>query len=405
MSWGSSKSRATHESDEPEQSFESDIDVLPATHELLDLQQAAGNKAVQQIIGSIAVESLPSAGETLPESTRELMESRLGERFDDVRIHIDEEAAARARDVGANAYTIGRDIYFGKGNYAPHDPQGQRLIAHELAHVIQQDHAGNGDRQKISHEDVSHDHAAEREAQTVADATVFANQPQNVTLSAHGIQRDVGWAQRGPLPDPYGEYLILNAFAKKFLEAARLILANPVAMTLVKEADAAGIQFGGYAEEGPGKTLGRAYTSGTSVYVPKTSTDPIMAMRDFLFELNNALRAPKFAALGTEAAKGSGGTLTAKQYAYRMAELEVEGMLRLGQIWFETKKTAPKGSISSAYDAPFFLSDYEAVKDGKKTKDDVVKDVLGRTYETGAIKGKTVEQYYIEAYNRLSGGK
>src|ERR1043166_1182935 len=148
MSWGSSKSRATHESDEPEQSFESDIDVLPATHELLDLQQAAGNKAVQQIIGSIAVESLPSAGETLPESTRELMESRLGERFDDVRIHIDEEAAARARDVGANAYTIGRDIYFGKGNYAPHDPQGQRLIAHELAHVIQQDHAGNGDRQK-----------------------------------------------------------------------------------------------------------------------------------------------------------------------------------------------------------------------------------------------------------------
>jgi len=405
MSWWSSKSRATHELDEAEQSSEPDTDVLTATHELLDLQQAAGNKAVQQIIGSIAAESSPSAGETLPESTRELMESRLGEGFDDVRIHIDEEAADRARNVGANAYTIGRDIYFGKGNYAPHDREGQRLLAHELTHVIQQNHAGNGDRQKISHEDVSHDHAAEREAQTVADATVFANQPQNVTLSAHGIQRDVGWAQRGPLPDPYGEYLILNAFAKKFLDAARMILNNSAAMTLVKEADAAGIQFGGYAEDGPAKTIGRAYTDGTSVYVPKTTTDPMMAMRDFVFELNNALRAPKVAALGKEAVKGSAGTLTAKQYAYRRTELEVEGMLRLGQIWFETKKAAPKGSIPSTYDAPFFLTDYQAVNDGKKTKDDVVRDVLSRTYDTGTLKGKTVEQYYIDDYNRLSGRK
>jgi len=401
MSWWSYKSRSTDQEPEPDELAEDTV-ANPEVGELLDLQRAAGNKVVQQIIGSIGGESSPR--EALPESTRELMESRLGEHFDDVRIHTDEEADRRTRDVGANAFTSGRDIYFGKGNYAPHDQDGQRLIAHELAHVIQQNHSATGDRE-IDHAVNPADNAAEREAQTVADATVLANQRQEVMLSAHGVQRDVGWARRGPLPDPYGEYLILNAFAAKFLEAAKLILNNPAAMKLVKEADAAGIQFGGYAEDGPAKTIGRAYTSGTSVYVPKTQTDPYLAMCDFLFELNNALQAPRIAALVAEAAKGSAGTVTAKQHAYKRAEGEVEGMLRLGEIWFETKKTAPRGSIPSKYDAPFRLADYEAVKNGKKTKDDLVKDVLSRVYDTGTLKGKTVEQYYIDEYSRLSGGK
>jgi hypothetical protein len=130
-----------------------------------------------------------------------------------------------------------------------------------------------------------------------------------------------------------------------------------------------------------------------------------MAMRDFLFELNNALRSAKFAALTAEAAKGTKGSLTAKDYAYKMAEQEVEGMLRLGEIWFETKKSMPKGPKTDVYNNPFFQSDYEALKSGKKTKDDIVKDVLKRVYDTGTLKGKTVEQYYIEAYQSLSGGK
>src|SRR4029078_2952866 len=117
----------------------------------------------------------------------------------------------------------------------------------------------------------------------------------------------------------------------------KLMKKNQAGMKLVNEAEAAGIEFGGYSEDGSGPTLGRAYTSGKSVYVPKTRTDPIIAMSDFLFELNNALRAPKFAELNKEAAKGSKGSLTAKQFAYKNVEQEVEGMLRLGEIWFETK--------------------------------------------------------------------
>lgn len=198
---------------------------------------------------------------------------------------------------------------------------------------------------------------------------------------------------------------VLQDFAAKFPSAADLIRKSTAALKLVSEAEATGALFGGYAEDGPSPTLGRAYTSGHSVYVPRTQTDPVLAMRDFLFELNNAIRAPKFASLTAEAIKGSAGTLTARSYAYRMAEQEVEGMLRLGETWFKIKAAAGSHPEWNAYDEKFFLAEYEAVKGGKKTKDDVVKDVLQRVYETGTLRGKTVEQYYMEAYTRVSGGK
>lgn len=176
-------------------------------------------------------------------------------------------------------------------------------------------------------------------------------------------------------------------------------------MKLVNEAVAAGVDFGGYAEDGPGADLGRAYTSGHTVYVPKARTDKVLAMKSFLFELNNAVRAPKFAELDKEAAKGEKGTLSAKDYAYKSVELEVEGMLRLGEVWFETKKASGMGKDWDKYDSDFYYSEYKAFKEGKKTKDEIVKEVLKRVYDSGTLKGKTVEQYYMDEYKKLSGGK
>ena len=65
-------------------------------------------------------------------------EPRLGHDFSQVRVHADERAAASARAVGALAYTAGSQIVFGAGRYAPESPAGRTLLAHELAHVIQQ---------------------------------------------------------------------------------------------------------------------------------------------------------------------------------------------------------------------------------------------------------------------------
>jgi hypothetical protein len=58
--------------------------------------------------------------------------------FSEVRIHADDHAAASAQAVHALAYTVGRDVVFGAGQYAPHTTEGRRLLAHELTHVVQQ---------------------------------------------------------------------------------------------------------------------------------------------------------------------------------------------------------------------------------------------------------------------------
>jgi hypothetical protein len=78
-------------------------------------------------------------GEPLDSSLRLAMEPRFGHDFGRVRIHTDERAAQSASDVNALAYTVGRHIVFGTGQYDVHSERGRRLIAHELAHVVQQE--------------------------------------------------------------------------------------------------------------------------------------------------------------------------------------------------------------------------------------------------------------------------
>ena len=77
-------------------------------------------------------------GQTLDHSTRSLMESRFNHDFSRVRIHADEQAAQSARAMGARAWTSGNQIAFGPGRFSPHTESGRRLLAHELAQVVQQ---------------------------------------------------------------------------------------------------------------------------------------------------------------------------------------------------------------------------------------------------------------------------
>ncbi len=77
-------------------------------------------------------------GSPLPSETRSFMESRFGYSLKDVRIHTDSRDASLARDLNAEAFTSGSDIYFREGRYAPGTQAGTRLLAHELTHVIEQ---------------------------------------------------------------------------------------------------------------------------------------------------------------------------------------------------------------------------------------------------------------------------
>jgi len=81
---------------------------------------------------------LRSPGQPLDSATRAFFEPRFGHDFGNVRIHADARADQSARAVNALAYTVGPQIVFGSGLYQPGASSGQRLLAHELTHVVQQ---------------------------------------------------------------------------------------------------------------------------------------------------------------------------------------------------------------------------------------------------------------------------
>jgi hypothetical protein len=82
------------------------------------------------------------SGAALDTASRRFFEPRFGFNFDQVRVHTDPKAAESARAINARAYTVGRDIAFGAGMYAPGTESGRRLLAHELTHVVQQSNSG-----------------------------------------------------------------------------------------------------------------------------------------------------------------------------------------------------------------------------------------------------------------------
>ncbi len=102
------------------------------------LQRYPNHQAGETAVPPIVYDVLRSPGQLLDSATRTFMESRFGLDFSRVRVHTDARAAASARAVDAFAYTVGRDIVFSAGQYNPNSSAGQQLLAHELAHVVQQ---------------------------------------------------------------------------------------------------------------------------------------------------------------------------------------------------------------------------------------------------------------------------
>jgi len=113
------------------------------------LQRAAAGPA-RETVPPIVHEVLRSPGQPLDQETREFMEPRFGRNFSRVRVHTDAKAAESARAVGALAYTAGGDIVFGNMQYAPNRVEGKNLLAHELAHTIQQGISRSSERSNTS---------------------------------------------------------------------------------------------------------------------------------------------------------------------------------------------------------------------------------------------------------------
>lgn len=77
-------------------------------------------------------------GQALDAGTREQVAPNVGDELADVRVHTGPEADALTRSVSARAFTTGSDVYFAEGEYQPKTSEGERLLTHELTHVVQQ---------------------------------------------------------------------------------------------------------------------------------------------------------------------------------------------------------------------------------------------------------------------------
>ncbi|WCM54378.1 DUF4157 domain-containing protein [Pseudomonas sp. WJP1] len=109
-----------------------------AARRSLDLQRKENGAHSGQGIPSTVSDTLARPGRPLDSDTRSFMENRFNNDFTTVRIHDDSAAAASAEAVDARAYTVGQDIVFAGGQYQPHTDSGRHLLAHELAHTVQQ---------------------------------------------------------------------------------------------------------------------------------------------------------------------------------------------------------------------------------------------------------------------------
>lgn len=103
------------------------------------IQRFSGQSDGQMDAAPASVDqALASPGRPLEPTLRQDMEQRFGYDFSRVQVHSGAAAEQSARDANARAFTVGRNVVFGRGEYAPHTVRGYHLLAHELTHVVQQ---------------------------------------------------------------------------------------------------------------------------------------------------------------------------------------------------------------------------------------------------------------------------
>ena len=131
------------EAAQPEEATE---DAGEGEDEILPEERAMGMlwpKRDDATAAAVSARSIPrGGGQPLAVEMRSFMRDRTGVDFANVRIHADGQAAASASRIAARAYTVGNHIYFDQGQYQPASQAGRKLLAHELAHVVQQGQAG-----------------------------------------------------------------------------------------------------------------------------------------------------------------------------------------------------------------------------------------------------------------------
>ena len=194
-------------------------------------RHATASSKTQGGVPPIVNEVLRSPGQPLNAHTRAFMEPRFGHDFSRVRVHADSRAEESARAVNARAYTVGHEVVFGAHQYRPHD-SSSRLLAHELAHVIQQGGVANStDNLTIGPADDPLEHEADSAASRATQGSVAAVR-MNTPGSVRRLQRDLATtppavaapAQPNLTPDQVQEAIRFNR--ARYNEANTRLIQN-----------------------------------------------------------------------------------------------------------------------------------------------------------------------------------
>ena len=190
------------------------------------VRRKSDGASASEDVPHIVHEVLASTGLPLEMSTRRFMESRLGHDFSGVRVHTDPRASDSARAVVASAYTVGSDIVFARGRYQPASSEGRKLLAHELAHVMQNSGSGSG-RGGLTLGAVNA--VEERQADAIADRVdrPSRNLPhQHVGPTQNTLRRQTSGSSFVCSDDEVGLVTVTAEPAQRYVEAARKLLSE-----------------------------------------------------------------------------------------------------------------------------------------------------------------------------------
>ncbi len=177
------------------------------------------------------IKSLRGNGHPLPHSQRAFFEPRFHRDFADVRVHTGPKAVSLTQTLNARAFTVGQDIVFSSNEYAPATPSGQKLLAHELTHVVQQSGAKAISRTETSNPPYASDSAPR--ISSLSNLTV----PGSDGVAARQVQEERPWY--APVADVVLEaQAVLKALTdpKYFLGMIWLRLSKTLKLKLIDKA-------------------------------------------------------------------------------------------------------------------------------------------------------------------------
>jgi hypothetical protein len=150
------------------------------------VEPAPESSGFSDAISGVVARAAKGSGQALPGELRGTFEESLGTDLGGVRIHTGPDAAAAAQALDARAYAVGQDVYMGAGEYDPSTTDGQFLIAHEVAHTVQQRGASLGPQMKLN---VSQPGDAMETAADTAASAMISGRPASVGSGGIGIHR------------------------------------------------------------------------------------------------------------------------------------------------------------------------------------------------------------------------